>query len=762
MSLDLNINTNTASGSLLKRRRFFDGTARVIISLGGTGVILSIIAILLFIFLEVYPLTKRANARLERKLDIHTFLGFSPETSSGEVPAVLAAGINEYRNIGYFIEGNGKVRFVSLIDDKTIKLHTLEKTWGKEITSAFSLYENRYTLGTKDGYVLPVEIKFVMSFSEEGKRLIEPSVVEGDMFSTGDSPVRHAVYQSLGEKESAVAAITGDGRLAFISQVTEETLFGEVEKQESRSDLTVYLKGAIPVTLALDQFIENLYVGTEDGRLFHFDVRDKAEPGLIDVLNATGVSDTGITAMGFLTGGRSLIVGDERGNISVWFQVEDKTSSIGRRLKKVHIMASHDAQVTALSPIKRNRSFLSADVKGKIILHHATSEQKLIELEGEGKPVRALAFSPKADGAFAVDENGSVFNWRIDSPHPEITLKTLFGKVWYEGYGEPRHVWQSTGGTDDFEPKFSLTPLIYGTIKGTFYALLFAIPLAILGALCVSQFFHPSIRDMIKPVIEIMAALPSVVLGFLAGLWIAPVIEKIIPAVFMMPFVLTALSLISVYLWRLLPAALRKRFKEGSELLLLIPVFILGIKICLYLNQPAESILFAGDFKAWLYDTLGLKYDQRNALVVGFAMGFAVIPIIFTISEDAISNVPRHLISGSLALGATRWQTAIKVVLPTAAAGIFSAVMIGLGRAVGETMIVLMATGNTPVMDMSIFNGFRALSANIAVEIPEAPHGDTLYRVLFLAALLLFVLTFIVNTTSELVRMRLRRKYGRL
>ena len=143
-------------------------------------------------------------------------------------------------------------------------------------------------------------------------------------------------------------------------------------------------------------------------------------------------------------------------------------------------------------------------------------------------------------------------------------------------------------------------------------------------------------------------------------------------------------------------------------------------------------------------------------------MGFAVIPLIFTIAEDSLAGVPQHLRAGSLALGATRWQTAIRVVVPTASPGIFSAVMIGFGRAVGETMIVLMATGNTPVMDGSIFSGFRALSANIAVELPEAPEGGTLFRVLFLAALLLFAMTFAVNTAAEVVRLRLRRKYRAL
>ena len=134
-------------------------------------------------------------------------------------------------------------------------------------------------------------------------------------------------------------------------------------------------------------------------------------------------------------------------------------------------------------------------------------------------------------------------------------------------------------------------------------------------------------------------------------------------------------------------------------------------------------------------------------------------PTIFSIAEDAVFSVPKSLTSGSLALGATPWQTLVGVVLLTASPGIFSAVMIGLGRAVGETMIVLMATGNTAVMDFSIFTGFRTLSANIGVEMPEAGVGETHYRLLFLSALVLFGFTFVVNTVAELVRQRLREKY---
>jgi phosphate transport system permease protein len=219
------------------------------------------------------------------------------------------------------------------------------------------------------------------------------------------------------------------------------------------------------------------------------------------------------------------------------------------------------------------------------------------------------------------------------------------------------------------------------------------------------------------------------------------------------------LILAALWLWRLLPVSVRGRARPGTEVVLLVPVVILAAWVAFTLGGLVEQRLLAGDYRGWMLGALGLTYDQRNSLVVGVAMGFAVVPLIFTIAEDSLANVPQHLRAGSLALGANRWQTAVRIVLPTASPGIFSAVMIGLGRAVGETMIVLMATGNTPIMDWNIFSGFRALSANIAVELPEAPEGGTLFRVLFVAAFLLFCLTFVLNTAAEMIRLRLRRRY---
>ena len=193
---------------------------------------------------------------------------------------------------------------------------------------------------------------------------------------------------------------------------------------------------------------------------------------------------------------------------------------------------------------------------------------------------------------------------------------------------------------------------------------------------------------------------------------------------------------------------------------LLIPVVIAVGWFSIGISGHLENWLFDGNMRLWLTNELGIPFDQRNALVVGLAMGFAVIPNIYSIAEDAVFSVPKSLTFGSLALGATPWQTLTRVVILTASPGIFSALMIGLGRAVGETMIVLMATGNTPIMDWNIFNGMRTLSANIATELPEAAQDSTHYRVLFLGGLILFSMTFILNTLAEIVRQRLRKRFN--
>jgi phosphate transport system permease protein len=460
-----------------------------------------------------------------------------------------------------------------------------------------------------------------------------------------------------------------------------------------------------------------------------------------------------------LIGDRSLVVGREDGALEIWFIVRQEDESLV--LERIREFPPHDAAIATISPSLRDKGFLALDDAGGMGLYYSTSRRTLWTGKSPVREAVSVFYTPKADGA-AIAGRDRVAFLDIRNPHPEISLTSLFGRVWYEGYPEPDHVWQSSSATDDFEPKLSLTPLLVGTLKGTVYSLFLAIPLGVLGAMYTSQFMHAGFKRYVKPTVEIMAALPSVVLGFLAGLWLAPRVETMFPALVLM-LVFLPLSIIAAgLLWHALPRAFRGRFRMGAETLPYMVVVAVVMWVCLEAGPAFERLAFGGYFPDWLLDVTGLRYDQRNAVVVGLAMGFAVIPIIFSIAEDAFSNVPRNLLAGSLALGANRWQTVTRVILPTASPGIFSAIMIGFGRAVGETMIVLMATGNTPVMDWNPFNGFRTLSANIAVEIPEAPHGGTLYRMLFLAALLLFVLTFILNTVAELVRQRLRRRYAQL
>lgn len=754
------------ASSGIRRRKLVDFIATSIVTTGGIAVILSILAILVFIGIETVPLFQSVKSKLASSF----ILKESPELSSYSIDTTddktfpfFATGLEEYREIGFVVTDDGILTFLSLTDGKTISQYPLKELEGSTITSSFVSVNNKlYSFGTNDGFILPVRTEYKINFVED-KRIITPQVREGDLFKVYDAPLDIIAYEEAPEEDvSAAAAYTSAADLVFVALLADDDDFGASEPVLTTNVLTSQLSGSKVSAIELDRAIENLFVGTENGKIFHWDVSDRENPEFLRAIDATDSNKTAITSLAFLLGDRSLLVGDEAGNVSVWFEVPDSSSATGDVLTKIHDLSALELPITNITASARDRGFVASDEGGNINLYHATSGQLLQELKTDGASVKKLSFAPKSNGILAIDNKGKLYNWELDNPHPETNLKTLFGKIWYEGYQKPEYVWQSTGGTDEFEPKLSLTPLAFGTLKGALYALFFAIPISIFGAICVSQFMHPSLRNTIKPIIEIMAALPSVVLGFLAGLWLAPIIEKIIPAVFTVPIVLTVLTLITVGIWHYVPRSIKGRFKVGSELFILVPVIIIGILLALWLNGPIENFMFDGNYKQWFYSVLGLQYDQRNSLIVGFAMGFAVIPIIFTISEDALSSVPKHMTAGSLALGANRWQTAIRVVLPTASPGIFSAVMIGLGRAIGETMIVLMATGNTPIMDWSIFNGFRALSANIAVEIPEAPHGGTLYRVLFLAALLLFFFTFFINTIAEIVRHRLRKKYGQL
>ncbi|MFN8391577.1 MAG: ABC transporter permease subunit [Bdellovibrionota bacterium] len=723
----------------LKRRLVVNSIASALIRIGGVLVLFCILAIFLVILFEALPLFRPAK--------------FEPGRAGKLVADASPIVIDVAEDpAGIFsVSGDGAVSVVPLADEsqKPISFRAdlgaeVRVTAGQRIVGT-----DRVVLGTSDGQLL-----FVRLPKTEGEALqVEPASFE----LPGAAVEQLVVREFAGGLVAAgvLRAQSGEEELRLFMRKQQRSLAGDGKMKQSV--VTVPMDGRKPKKIALTASGKMLFVALADGGVLPIDLKKPEAPRPADQLSLEGRQ---VSALDVLLGDQTLAVGEENGKVSSWgfAGADPQTES----LKLFHEFESHDASVTRIAHSSRNRSFVTGSANGTIQLHYSTSGETTLALPRANSAITGLSFSPKGDQVLTVASSGEWSFSTIFNPHPEASLRTLFGKVWYEGYSKPEYVWQSSSGSDEFEPKLSFVPLIYGTLKGTFYSMLFAVPIALLSALYVSEFMSVRMRNVVKPLIELMAALPSVVIGFIAGLWLAPAIAPIVPGFFLAPFVFAAFALAVGWFWSRGPAIVRRVVPRGREMILLVPAIAVGVLVSAKLGRWVELHLLRPDFGQWLVNTFGVSYDQRNALVVGVAMGFAIVPLIFTIAEDSLSAVPMHLRAASLALGANRWQTAVRIILPAASPGIFSAIMLGFGRAVGETMIVLMATGNTPVMDPSAFNGFRALSANIAVELPEAAAGSTLYRILFLASLLLFCVTFIVNTATEFIRQNLRRKYSQV
>ncbi len=729
-----------------------DRWTRNLMAAGGVAVIITILLIFIYLLYVVLPLFAPASLQPEASYPV-----------PGGPAETLWLGTEEHAEIGLRLTGAGRAVFFKTLDGQVITDTRLALPEGVRITAHAAGDPRAATLavGLSNGTALVFRHRYSVSFPNDVRTLTPeityplgpaPSVIDTD----GRALVHLAVQSQ--DRQTTLAAVTADGRLLITSFAATRSLL-EAGETLARQAATIPGDNGPITHLALGLLQRELYTAIGDGSIHYYDITRKTAPTLVDKVGAVGHGQS-VTAMQFLSGGISLLVGDSAGGITQWFPVRDDRNSY--TLSRVRSFSAQAHPITRIAPEFSRKGFAAIDRSGTLGLYHTTAERTLLVERIIESPAEAVAMSPRADALLVEDGAAQVRFFRIHNEHPEVSWHSLWGKVWYESREHPEYLWQSSAATGDFEPKFSLTPLALGTLKAAVYAMLFAVPMAIMGAIYTGYFMSAGLRQVVKPSIEIMGALPTVILGFLAGLWLAPFVEAHLAGVFALLIVMPAAVLLASYLWCRLPEALCRRVPEGSEAALLLPVVAIAMFAALAAGEQLETTLFAGDLPAWLTRELGIDFDQRNSLVVGIAMGFAVIPPLFTISEDAIFSVPRHLTLGSLALGATPWQTLTRVVILTASPAIFSAVMIGLGRAVGETMIVLMATGNTPIMDWNIFQGFRALSANVAVEMPESEVDSTHYRVLFLASLVLFLATFLFNTVAEVVRQRLRERYSQL
>jgi phosphate transport system permease protein len=737
---------------VLKRIKRRDRIARYVITVGGMAIIFSVILILFLIARVAFPLFQGARTEMVTQF---------PLPSSTPAVPLVAAGLDDYREHPFVFDRDGVVRFYSPHEGPVAtELRLQPPVPSARVRSVERFAGLSFGVLWDDGSQTLEQVHFTSSFDEHGKREQDQQVVRLASFPPPLSgTVKLSLVRVSEDGRQTQVTLLNDGSLLVRQHVESEDLFGNLSAESHEFALSGQPDEEI-AALALSGGGNTLYAGTDQGTLLRWDLSEPGAAELRDRLPAFP-DRRAITVLALVFGDVSLAVGDAKGGVSTWFPVRVNAEEEGKHLQRIHTLTSHKSAVKSIYPSLRDKSLVSMDVEGVLHLDHMTSERHLLSIETD-TPLLLSSLSPDGRGLFAVDASGMAHLWEVHNPHPEVSLKTLFGKVWYEGYDAPAYMWQSSAATDDFEPKMSLTPLIFGTIKGTFYAMLFAVPLAILGAIYTSQFGNPRLRGIVKPAVEVMAAIPSVIIGFLAALWFAPLLEKSVPALFVSLAFVPLFLLLAIVAWQFIcKYPLCKKLDRGFEFLLLAPVLVAAVFCAIQLGPVAESMFFGGNFQLWLFGETGTRYDARNNIIIAFALGFAVIPIIFTMAEDALSNVPPSLKAASLALGASRWQTVWRVILPSGSPGIFAGTMIGFGRAIGETMIVLMATGNTAIMDWSIFNGMRPLSSNIAVEIPEAPVDGSLYRVLFLSAVILFVMTFVLNTVAELVRQRLRNKYGR-
>jgi phosphate transport system permease protein len=839
-----------------------DKVADWTITVGGLMVILAVAGIMLVLIDVVVPLFSGGQVG-----------GRAEFTLPPARARVLATIVDEYNTIGVELTADGSLSAYHLGSGRLLETQRVDLD-GKVSAVSLAPAGRDLAIGFADGTVafatfdvraenlpgtaVPAGLAPLNERDRTDGRAIFSSIPGGQVrklipdFTLGErqpiaegAAITFADYRPGGTVERpthALATVDSKGvARVSLAESRMNLLTRKLTTRISTSTLPDLSSGTEAVAILMTEKADQVYLAARSGTLYRFDTRDLEKPVLAESHPALATAGATITAAAFLIGEQAIAIGGSDGSVGVHFRIGDPAAATPDRYRMVaaHVLDRQPAAVTRIAVSKRGRLFVTADAAGNVWLRHSTSQQTLSRLQhpATGAGYDALVLSPRDDGVMALDSDRRASFWHMDVPHPETTLSTIFGKVWYEGYPEPGFTWQSSSGTDSFEPKFSLVPLIFGTLKATVYSLLFAVPVALLAAIYTSEFTHPRVRGVVKPMMEMMASLPSVVLGFIAALVLAPVVETWLGAVLLAFVALPVVLLAPAYVWQLLPVDIVRPLEGLPKLAAMFAMIFVAAFFCYVAGGVFEDLFFSGDIKAWVngdvgsgrpfvfllslpaayvlaaaaYDRLaerfpvlavtggggraGLSslgrwfgvlalagliafavaaaldsggidprnglvgtYVQRNTLVVGFAMGFAVIPLIYTLAEDALNAVPEHLRAASLASGATPWQTAIFVILPTAVSGVFAAVMIGMGRAVGETMIVVMAAGNTPLIDWNVFNGLRALSANIAVELPEAVKDGTLYRMLFLAALTLFAATFAINTLAEVIRQRFRKR----
>lgn len=849
-----------------------DRIAKQIITVGGIGTILVVLLVVVVLLGNVLPMFQSNKLEPAGKISV--------SDSAEESP--VACGVDEYGEFLWTLHQDDSLTIHSIATGALItrkrdaSLGSDPATW--KVTSC-SVADNDASMvaGYSDGFIRPITLTISVEFVKSSD--VEPQILES--LKSGVFLDQETVYRGMPSglvRKQSIGSIVFHPRIPFSKKPVTSIDWKTPQAASSFDESQAWCWGASDGSKiglgTIDNQI-NSFSGevTQDSKTWIGEQGNKADVSvlavmigprsdLITTLESSGkvqqwnLNDDGKLARGIshtslagtasqalvaqpLLGRTTMMLGCRSGHIE---GVAATASATGKELLSIHRFAGEEGAIEALAPAPQGRIVAARSEKAKASIYYVPTNRKLLEwdvppVEKRRSPATGGLFFSANGGMVGLWDGATVSLWNVRIPFPEASFGSFFSRIWYEGYQAPEHVWQSSTGNVEGEYKFGFMPLVFGTLKATFYSMLIAAPIALMAAIFGSEFMSSRWRARVKPVIELMASVPSVVLGFIGALVLAPILRDNLTMILLSVVLIFFLFIFAAHLWLIIPNTVAIRFQK-VKLPLLFGFIPLGLWLASWLDAPVEALLFGGNLIQWLSATAGSgwsgwfclailpsailvawllsaplspwiqscarrlsplqfsivnvglflvaslavlmvaalvastfgavgwdprgsvlgPYQERNALLVGGILGFAIIPLIYTISEDALQSVPQHLRSASLGCGATTWQTTIRVVVPTAMSGLFSALMIGFGRAIGETMVVLMAAGNTPVMDLNPMNGYRTLSATLATELPEAARGSTHFHALFLAAFLLFCFTMVANTIAEMVRMKFRKR----
>ena len=590
-------------------RYFFDRLVTVIVTGGGYLVIFFVTLIFVFLLISVLPLFSSAKVAKQSEY----YQNDATEDISLLEMEEGAGMVARYRQSGEWL-------FSSVADGEILHRLYLPDEWlQSQATAIAASHDSRYLVyGSNDGQVLIAEREWQITYNPAGEKVITPKII----FPFTDTPIVIDPQQRALEK---LAIATDDEGITIVAMVAAQTEAGEQrvnellvqhystdnsswtgEQQLALEAELHFLSPQSTAFLRLDPARQYIYAVNRQGEARQYSIGIRKEPRLqrtYDLVN--GAAGVEVNDIQFLLGGYSLLVGDTMGRIVQWGLVQSENSNTSD-LQKIREFSIQGA-VRLLRREHQRKSFYAVSDDGYLAVYHSTSGKRLFHQQLFTNQVVAMVVSPRAEKLLVDTDNGERQVFALENEHPEISWGTLWRKVWYEGYKEPEYIWQSSSSSKDFEPKLSLVPISLGTLKATFYAVLFAIPLALGGAIYTAFFMSPGMRRLVKPTIEIMEALPTVILGFLAGLWFAPFAEKYLLGILLLIPILPIASLLVAASQQYLPASWQRILDKGWQALVLIPAIILVAWGTIHLGQKLELLLFDQGFHKLPEYTMGCR-----------------------------------------------------------------------------------------------------------------------------------------------------------